>query len=273
MTAVEDSWTPQYRRIELELRERLAAMRPGERLPSDSDLCREFGVSRMTARNAMQRLADAGLVQRIPGRGSFAAERPAHRSADRLLAFSQEMRRHGRHPSSRLIDREVRAANEVEAAALRVRPRDPVVVVRRLRLADGVPIAVETATLNRSMADAIMHADLETGSLHEALAGAGVHLRRGQATISAEAAAADDAALLGVAVGTPLLVERRVIVDSHGRSVERTESRYPGDRYALDVRFDVDEAPSLPTDMAAEVPAEMPADVPPGLAAAGVVRA
>lgn len=244
MNLARDSWTPQYRRIELALRARLATMQPGERLPSDSDLCREFGVSRMTARNAMQRLADDGLVQRIPGRGSFAAERPAHRSADRLLAFSQEMRRHGRRPSSRLLAREIRPANDVDAAALRARPGDSVVVVRRLRLADDVPIAVETATLAQSTADAVMRADLEAGSLHEVLAGAGVHLRRGQATITAEAAAPDDAALLGVAVGAPLLVERRVILDGHGRCVERTESRYPGDRYALDVRFDVDEASS-----------------------------
>ena len=59
---------PHYRRIELALRERLATMQPGERLPSDEELCAEFGVSRMTARNAMQRLADDGLV-----RGSRAA--------------------------------------------------------------------------------------------------------------------------------------------------------------------------------------------------------
>ncbi len=61
---------------------------PGDPLPSDTALCEEFGVSRMTARNAMQRLANEGLIVRVPGRGSFVAELPAPRRADRLMTFS-----------------------------------------------------------------------------------------------------------------------------------------------------------------------------------------
>jgi DNA-binding GntR family transcriptional regulator len=238
MTA--STWIPQYRQIELALRERLRAMRPGERLPSDDELCREFGVSRMTARNAMQRLAEDGLVERIPGRGTFAVAPPAHRHADRLMAFSHEMRRVGRTPASRVLAREIRPSTAAEAAALGLRPTEPIVELRRLRLADGVPIAIETAVLVRLTADTVMAADLEAGSLHEALARAGLHLRRGQATISAEAATRDDVRLLGVSRGAPLLVERRIIADTGGRPIEATESRYPGDRYALDVRFDVE---------------------------------
>jgi GntR family transcriptional regulator len=230
---------PHYRQIERALRDRIPGLRPGERLPSDSDLCREFGVSRMTARNAMQRLADEGLVRRIPGRGTFLVEPPAHRHADRLMAFSHEMARQGRRPSSRLLAREIRPSTAAEAAALELRPADPVVLVRRLRLADGLPMAIETAVLVARIADAVMAADLETGSLHEALARTGLQLRRGKATIMAEAATREDAAILGIRQGDPLLVERRVIADTHAQPVEATESRYPGSRYALDVRFDV----------------------------------
>lgn len=233
-------WIPQYRRIELALRSRLATMRPGEKLPSDVELCREFGVSRMTARNAMQRLADDGLVQRVPGRGSFVVEPPAHRHADRLMAFSQEMARQGRRPSSRVLDREVRPASDAEAAALDLAPGEPVVVVRRLRLADGRPVAIERAVLVGRTAGVVMAADLEAGSLHEALARTGISLRRGRATISSEAATPEDAALLDIPEGEALLVERRVIADAQARRVEATESRYPGSQYALVVRFEVE---------------------------------
>ncbi len=120
-----------------------------------------------------------------------------------------------------------------------------------MRQADGEPIALESTVLIAACADAVMTADLEAGSLHETLGRAGIVLHRGTGTISAAAATAEDARLLAVRTGDPLLVERRVIVDMHGRRVEATESRYVADRYGLDVQFDV-EAPDLDAARAVE---------------------
>ena len=236
-------YTPQYRRIETALRERIAALEPGARLPSDTELCREFAVSRMTARHAMQRLAEEGIVTRHPGRGSFVAQAPAHRRADRLMTFSHEMRRMGRTPHSRILERVIRPSSAVEARELGQQTGQPVVVLRRIRQADGEAIALETTLLDLRCASAVMTADLERGSLHEMLARAGHVLLRGSGTISAAAATAEDARLLGLRVGDPLLVERRVIENRAGELIEATESRYPAERYALDVRFDVDPTP------------------------------
>ncbi len=231
---------PKHARIERALREQVVRGRPGDRLPSDTELREAYGVSRMTARTAMQRLADEGLVERRPGLGSFIAQPPAHRRADRLMTFSREMARRGRVPSSRVLRTIVRPSSQDEAARLAVDGGEPIVVVRRLRCADGEPIALETALLDRRTEAAVMRADLARGSLHAALTAAGFKPRRGTGTITAEAATAEDAELLEVPVGSPLLVERRIIDDVHGRRLESTESRYPADRYGVDVQFDVE---------------------------------
>lgn len=231
---------PQHRQIEQALRERLASLHPGDRVPSDAELCAEFGVSRMTARHAMQRLAEEGLIRREPGRGTFVARPPAHRRTNRLLTFTQEMTRAGRVPSSQLLTRVIRPSTAAEAADLAIPERQPVVHLRRLRLADEQPIALESSVLIGAAAEAVMTADLSGGSLHEALAQAGYTLRRGTGTITAATASRGEARLLAVRSGAPLLVERRVIVDSHGKRIEATESRYSAERYGLVVHFDVE---------------------------------
>ena len=241
---IDSLYIPHHRRIEQVLRERITAMKPGDRLPSDAELVVEFGVSRMTARNAMQRLAEEGLVAREPGRGSFVAASISHRRTDRLMTFSSEMVRRGRVPSSRLLARSIRPSSRAEATALGLAPGEPVVEVRRIRLADGEPIALESAILVSSCASSVLNADLEHGSLHAAITAGGETLRRGSGTVSASAATAEDARLLDLRRGDPLLIERRVIVDDGGRRIEATESRYPADRYALDVSFDVEETPT-----------------------------
>jgi len=236
----EDTYRPRYREIEHSIRQRLARLKPGAELPSDAQLCDEFGVSRMTARHAMNSLAQEGLVFRVRGRGTFVGEPPTHRRANSLLSFSNEMRRQGRVPSSRVLGRAVRAPTREEALRLQLKDTEKVVWLRRIRLADGHPIAVESTRLHRRTATAVLAADLQKESLHAVLVRAGCLPTKGRATISAEPAAADDARWLEMRKGDPLLVERRIILDQQGRPLEFTESRYPADRYALDVDFVVE---------------------------------
>lgn len=238
----EVSYTPRYREIEQAIRLRLAKMAPGDALPSDADLCQEFGVSRMTARNAVHRLAQEGLVVRVPGRGSFVGESPTHRRANSLLSFSNEMRRRGRTPSSQLLTRALRSPTKEEAARLQLKDGEKVVLVKRIRLADGEPIAVESARLHGRTAAAVLKANLEKESLHTVLMRAGFLPTRGRATLWAEPAGVEDSRWLQMRRGDPMLVERRIILDQRGRPLEYTESRYPADRYALDVDFVVEDA-------------------------------
>ncbi len=235
-----DRFIPRYYEIEQALRVRVAALRPGDAMPSDAELCQEFGVSRMTARNAMQRLVQEGIVQRIPGRGTFVVEQPVHRQAGNLISFTDEMRRRGRRPRSQVIRRRVRAGAEAETEPLALAAGADVLELVRLRLADDEPIAIEESVFAAALAPVLMAADLESGSLFAALVEAGRVPTAGRASLAARPAGAGEARRLAVAKGAPLLVERRLIVDQHGLPLELTESRYAGDRYALDVSFDVE---------------------------------
>jgi GntR family transcriptional regulator len=230
-------FTPRYFEIEQSLRGRVAALEPHSSLPSEAQLCEEFGVSRMTARAAVQRLVQDGLVYRVPGRGTFVAAPRANRTAGHILSFSDEMRRKGRVPTSRVIERRQRRASDDEERRLGVRE---VVVLRRIRLADGKRLVLERAVFPADRVGAILDADFERESLFEALVAAGLVPTSGSATLAAEGATAEDARLLRVRKGAPLLVERRLIHDQDGEPLEWTESRYVGSRYGIDVDFDVE---------------------------------
>jgi GntR family transcriptional regulator len=234
-------FVPRYYAIEQELRARIARLQPGDALPSDAMLCKEFGVSRMTARNAVQQLKLEGLVRRIPGRGTFVAPRPLHRRMGRLLSFSDEMRARGLAPSSRVLELGRAPASSIEAEALELAVGDDVVVVQRVRLADRVPVAIERVALPASCA-AVLESDLERGSLHAALRALGRVPTVARGTLAARLAGRRDAELLEIRPRAPLLVERRVIADAEGASLEATETRYAGERYVFDVELHGDDA-------------------------------
>jgi GntR family transcriptional regulator len=147
------------------------------------------------------------------------------------------MRRRGRRPSSRLVERAVRRATADEARRLAT---DEVLVLRRVREADGEPVALETAVFPAERIGTVLDGDVEQVSVFATLAAAGLVPTAGRAAIGAEQASAEDARLLGIKRGTPLLVERRLIGDQNGVPLESTESRYVASRYGLEVDFDVE---------------------------------
>ncbi|WP_406044471.1 GntR family transcriptional regulator [Micromonospora sp. NBC_00898] len=237
--AADPDFAPRYYRIEQALRARIAASRPHDPLPSEPDLARQHGVSRMTARAAVTKLVDDGLAYRVPGRGTFVAVPASPRRADNLVRFSDEVRRQGRQPSSRVVTAQTRPATTEEAARLRLRAGSDVVYIERVRLADGEPVVVEKAAFPGSL-KALLAGDLAGGSLHEAVTALGRTPTRGVATLAARQATRDDAQLLGVSVGSALLVEQRVILDDRDEPLELTESRYAGERYSLNLSFGVE---------------------------------
>lgn len=235
------NFTPRYYEIEQSLRALIASARPSDPLPSESDLCARFGVSRMTARHAMQRLVQDGLIYRVAGRGTFVAMPHVHRQANTLTSFTAEMERRGKQPRSDVLEADLKEPTAEDRASLQLRTGQQVVVVTRIRLADDVAIAHERAAFPPRWSE-LLDSDLAGGSLHMTLLGLGVVPTRGRATLSSTAATPDDAERLGIEPHAPLLVERRLIRDQHDDPLEYTESRYAAERYMLEVSFEREHA-------------------------------
>ncbi|MEW9548387.1 GntR family transcriptional regulator [Nonomuraea sp. NPDC050783] len=225
---------PRHQAVERHLRSRIANLRPGDAVESDSELSALFNVSRMTVRQAAQRLVDEGLIYRVPGVGTFVAEPKVHRDMARLRSFTEEMARRGAVAGSRVLSAELRAGTADELAALHLAPRSTVTHVRRLRLADGRPVAIENVVLPMSCS-AVLNEDLEHSSLHEALRTLGEIPTSATGTLVAVNAGAEDAELLQVEPGAALLVEERLIVNQNGQPLEKTQTRYLGDEFVFHV--------------------------------------
>src|SRR5918995_1586162 len=154
-----------YRAIEEYLRSLVEGAGPGDPLPSEAELCERFSVSRMTVRQALQELTNDGLVERRRGQGTFVAHRPVHRRPGVFLSFTEEMNRRGGQGARRLLRPGLGEPRPSGTPRLRLAPNSQVVRVIRVRLADGVPVALEEAALIPELRG-VLDEDLGEGSLH-----------------------------------------------------------------------------------------------------------
>ena len=206
---------------------------PGSPAPSERELVRRFGVARMTVRQALDALVAEGLLERIPGRGTFVA-RPRAR-AGKLLSQTEELAARGLTGRSQtLLAREERAGPGV-ARALAIAEGDLVVHWRRVRRVESEPLALEDTYLNAALVPGFLQPVMPAG-LYAALAERGLRPTWAEDSVRADVATADEARLLEASVGSPVLrVSRRGVAGDLPVHVSR--SIFRGDRYTLWVRF------------------------------------
>jgi GntR family transcriptional regulator len=229
----------------LQLRELLIGMVvPGQAIPSERDLMATYGVSRSTVRKAIDGLVADGLLQRTHGLGTFAV-RPRLETRLHLASFSQDMRRRGRTPSTRLVSVTLAEPPAEAAASLQLDAGGRAWRVVRIRLADNEPIAHEDGWYPAHLLPGLDARDIAGGSLYEILGQAyGLWVDHAEQTLWGEAADSDLARQLAAPVGTPLLVFRRLSA-AGGRPVEYVVSRYRGDRYQVHMELGRDELPPV----------------------------
>jgi GntR family transcriptional regulator len=227
-----DSPQAKYLEIATHLRALVSDAEPGDLLPSDAELCKEFDVSRMTARQAVQLLVNEHLVERRRGLGTFVAPRRVPRALGSPLSFTESMRQRGLTASSRSIESRVANADRNEARALGIETSDPVYVIERVRLADGIPMAVERVVLSTSIA-ARVDTDLESGSLHEAFEAADLVPSKAHAEVSARLSTEWEQEQLDMTPVSVVLAEERTIFDQDDQPLEHTVTLYAADRYSF----------------------------------------
>ena len=223
-----------YHQILRDLTERIGSgeVGVGDRLPSEADLVAEFGVSRTTARRALDELRRQGLVRREPGRGTFLASPRLRSNLAYLHSFSEEIERWGYTPGVRLVSREERMADEEVAARLGVEVGEKVLFVRRLRLADERPIFVCDSYLPIERFPALKDADYGTVSLTRLLEErTGRKVEHARQWIGAATAAEDVAELLEIPAGVPVLEIRRITCVTGNEPAEAVEAFFHPERY------------------------------------------
>lgn len=214
----------------------IARMQPDEALPTERQLAEDYGVSRATARRALQALREAGLVRSVRGVGTFVSQ-PQVTTVSALTSFSEDLRARGYRPGSELLGAERIAADLHLSTALGVDPGAAVHRVERLCLGDDFPVCLETVHLPVARfpdldADPAALTGSLSGSLSEVLSTAyGVRVVRAGQQIRAVNLAARPAGLLGVREGAAALLVRRTAWDATGHVVEYGESLCRGDLY------------------------------------------
>jgi GntR family transcriptional regulator len=213
--------------------ERMCAedLRPGDLLPSERQLCLDYGVSRTTVRDAIGQLVTEGLLVRVHGKGTFVSERQV-RSQLHLASFHEDMRRLGLTPSTVVLSVGTEVPPPRIAVALGLRARVRAFHLRRLRLANGSPISVDDGWYSRSAAPDLDTVDLSQ-SLYDTLRKRyGKPIDRAEQTVGATEATETIGTLLGVRTGAPVLVFNRVSFSSD-EPIEFATSWYRADRYEV----------------------------------------
>ena len=228
---------PKYWGLKQHLLDVLRTLPAGSSIPTERSLATDFDVSRTTVRQALAELTVEGRLVRVQGKGTFAAA-PKVAQRLQLSSYTEDMRAQGRQPASRQLEITEQPAQQELATLLGTGASSTVLRLRRLRIADGEPMAIETTHLPLSRFRGLA-LELESGgSLYRVLRESfGVELGHADETIETALASPEEAELLGADVGLPMLLLSRHSFDTDGRPVEWVRSIYRGDRYKFVARL------------------------------------
>jgi GntR family transcriptional regulator len=240
MTIDLDSRVPLYAQVEAVLAASIAdgTYPPGSRLPNEASLIERFGVSRTTLHKTVQNLIKRGLIEIRRGKGTFVTQPRITQELTELSGFVEDMKVLGRHPSARLLDKEIVPASETVARRLALTAGALVVRIRRVRLADGMPLSFDETWLPRDLGERVMGNDLETEPIF-ALLEEKYDTPLVEAEYRLEASCADEtvAHALDIELGSPIFLIERTSYRAGHQPVDYEKLYYRGDQIQFVTRL------------------------------------
>jgi GntR family transcriptional regulator len=204
----------------------------GTAIPSERQLSADLGVSRLTLRAALDDLAREGYLVRRRGSGTY-VQQPKISQELTITSFSEDMRKRGMAPGSRTLSLDTIHAGARLGRFLQVSPSEPILQIKRLRLADGETMAIETLHIPQRLVPGLAAKDL-SGSFYELLRERyGILIASGTQGIEPTVTNEEESAALGVPLHSPAFLFERTSRDEHERTIEFVQSVYRGDRYRI----------------------------------------
>ncbi len=229
--------TPKYYQLEEILRGIIAASEVGRPIPSESELCRMYALSRTTVRKAIDDLAREGLLYRVQGKGTFVAPSKVRvLFTQRRVGFFEDMSSRGIQVRTRVLEQEVVEASKRVVDELQLDEGDKVIKLVRIRYIDADPILISTTFLPYRLFQGLESEDLTRVSLYRVMCDKyGFCIGYGTRWVEAQPCSGEDAAHLQIEPTTPLLVVTDIMYDTKGHPVEYGIARQRGDRTQIEI--------------------------------------
>lgn len=240
MSTDRNSQLPLYAQVEAVLAAKIAdgTYPPGTQLPNEANLLASYGISRTTLQKTVQNLITRGLIEIRRGKGTFVTQPRLTQPLNELSGFVEDMRAHGRHPTARLLARQIENSSDAVAGKLALEPGTPVVHIQRVRIADGTPLSFDETWLPKDIGEKIIENDLEAEPIFTLLEEKyGIPLVEAEYRLEAIAASEAVAQALEIDAGSPIFLIERTSYCNDNRPVDYEKLYYRGDQIQFVTRL------------------------------------
>lgn len=228
-----NSPVPIYHQLEEAIRAKIdnGVLQPDEAIPSEREYAEQFQISRMTVRQALTNLVNEGLLYRKKGKGTFVNNRKVEQILQGLTSFSEDMIERGFIPSSQLLSYEEVPASQIVANKLLIKHGEPVLRIERIRLADNVPMALETAFMPIHLTEGLTEGQAKDSIYQFIEEHLSLKITEAYQELEATLATSHDAKYLKIEENSPVLKITRLTFLENQTPFEYVKSSFRADRY------------------------------------------